>query len=202
MNKFDVREATVAALGKNKRPDCVEALNREFNNAVDTLGLSLREAFYYAEVTNFLKDHDGHNHLPELRDGLDTDEAIHADLQGDIDNNEYQDQPAYLLRWFDLVRTWDVPVTLAFTVALGASLEEWEDDNDIDEAEAIGKFNEIPGEDTRDSLLRKFYILRNEGNSVLKSVRTARDEVEEELRTKALFAALSTGFLGGGGLPN
>ena len=178
MNKFDVREATVAALSKEKKPDCVEALAHEFGYAVDTLGLSFREAYYYAEVTHFLKDHDGYNNLPELT-GEETDEAVRSIIQADIDDGKSAKEAGYLMRWYNLVRTWDTPVALAFSTAINAGMEEWEDDNDLDEATAIAAINQIPSEEIVDTMLLYFYTLRNEGNSVRASVRIAEKKTEE-----------------------
>jgi hypothetical protein len=187
MNKFDTREATVTYLTENKRPDCIAALVSEFDTALGK-GLSFREAYYYAEATHFLKDHDGHNNLPELREGLETDEGVRANIQADIDEGTHATEATSFLRWYDLVRTWEIPVTLAYTTALEASMIEWEDTNDLEEAEVIGQINDIPSEEIVDFLLREFYSLRNKGNSVRTSLREAKDRYEERAQLQALFA--------------
>ena len=200
MNKFDTKETTVKALTADKKPDCVIALTAEFEKGVSQ-GLTFRQAYYIASGQHFLNDHDGYNNLPELRDEYQTIEDIQDDLNKDIANPEYTDQATYLLRWFNFLSSSGLPVSLAFSIAAQASMEEYEDDNDFDEAEAIRRINTIPSEETKDDLLRRFYALRNEGNSVYASVRIAREEAEEEARMQSLFSLFSS-FGGGEGLIN
>lgn len=189
MNKYDKKETTIAALTKEKKPDCVAALIIEFDNAVER-GLSFREAYHYAEITHFLKDHDGQNYLPKLRPELDSDEAVIQSIENDINEETYKREAHYLLRWYNLIRSWNVPFEWAFTIALQASMEEWEDDNDLDEVDAIISIDEIEDESIRDSLLIKFYVARNEGNGVRASLRIAYDEINQEAKRKALIQFL------------
>jgi sulfur relay (sulfurtransferase) DsrC/TusE family protein len=196
MNKFDTREATVTYLTENKYMGCATALTAEFDAGLEK-GLTFREAYYYAETRHFLADHDGHDHLPELAGHLDSDEAVRADIQEDIDEGTHANEATSFLNWYNRVRSWDVPLELAYTTALEASMIEWEDNNDVDEAEVIASINEIPSEEVVDFLLREFYAKRNKGNSVRTSLREARDAYEERAQMQALFALFS-GALDGG----
>jgi hypothetical protein len=202
MNKFDTETTTRAYLVKNKRPSCVDALSMLFDAAL-AAGSSLREAYWYAEVTHYLNDHDGAANSIGSLTIEETDEvvkqAIVDALMESNDDGLAEDRIDLVMRWYDFFRTSGAPVALAFSMGTQAGQEEWEEGHDLDEAEAISKINEIPSEDVKDFILRRFYTLRNEGNSVRESLRTARNEAEERLQMEALFAMFSGR---GGGLAN
>jgi hypothetical protein len=200
MNKFETETTTREFLTRNKKPTCVDALSLLFDAAL-AAGSSLREAYWYAEVTHFLNDHDGAAQAEGSLTIEETDEvAKQAIVDGLMERNDdglAEDRIDGVIKWYDFFRASGAPVALAFTMGASAGKEEWEAANDLDEAEAISKINEIPSEDVKDQLLRRFYTLRNEGNSVRESLRTAREEAENSLRMEALVAALSSGLLGG-----
>ena len=200
--KYDTRETTVAALTKNKKPDCVTALTYEFDAAV-ARGLSFREATYFAETIHFLKDHDGHNNLPQLKQE-ETDESIIAGIEADFtaEDGKYKAQAEHLLRWFKLIRTWDVPVALALTTALAASQEEWEESNDLDEAEAIQQIEKIGDDQLKNQIFVDFYKERNAGNTVRSSLRTAKETAEQALELQLLLSLFSGGLSGNEGFLN
>lgn len=200
--KYDTRETAVASLTKNKKPDCVTALTAEFDAAV-ARGLSFREATYFAETTHFLRDHDGHNNLPQLKPG-ETEETIISGIEADFVTNdgEFKTQAESLLRWFKLIRTWDVPTELALTTALAASIEEYDDTNDLDEVEAIQTIEKIGDEQLKNQVFIAFYQERNAGNSVRASLRTAKEAAEEALQLQMLLSLFSGGLSGSEGFIN
>jgi hypothetical protein len=191
-NKYDTIESAAAALVEGKKPDCVIALNTLFYDAVENKGLSFREATVYAKTTHYLNDHDGYNHLPSLRIA-ETDEAVIENIENDIANGEFKVEAEYFLRWYKLIRTWGIPVAAAFAAALPASVEEFEDHYDLDEAEIIAKINELSSEEMKDSILRRFYTLRNAGESVRASIREAKAEAQEQLQVQLLQAIANLG---------
>lgn len=198
MNKFDTRDTAVAAMTKGKKPDCVTALTTGFDAAV-AKGLNFRQATYYAEALHFLNDHDGYNNLPQLKQD-ETDESIIAGIEADftVNDGEFKAQAELLLVWFRLIRTWEVPIALALTTALAASLEEWEDSNDLDEAEAIKIIEQIGDEDLKNQIFVAFYQERNAGNNVRVSLRTAKEAAEQALQLQALLALFGGGSDNGG----
>lgn len=205
MNKFDTKEATVTHLTRNKKPSCVDALTSLFERALSD-GFVLRDAYWYAEVKHFLNDHDGIANSIGTLDIEETDEVakqvIVDELMAANDDGLAEDRIDGLIKWYDFFRKHGAPVALAFQMGAEAGQEEWEDTHDADEAEAISRINEIPSEATKDFLLRRFYALRNEGNSVKKSLRKARDDAEEELIEKRQIAAFLSLFSALGGSNN
>jgi hypothetical protein len=200
MNKFATETTTREYLTKNKKPSCVDALTSLFNHALGQ-GLELRQAYWYAEVKHYLDDHDGAAKAEGSLIIEETDEVVKQTIVDELmalnSDGLAEDRIDLVIGWYDFFRTHGAPVALAFLMGTQAGQEEWEEGHDLDEAEAISKINEIPSDDLKDFLLRRFYTLRNEGNSVYESLRTAREEAEENLRREALFAALSSGLLGG-----
>ena len=198
--KFATESNTREYLTKNKKPSCVIALTSLFDQALRE-GATLPEAYWYAEVTHYLNDHDGAEKATGSLTIEETDEVVKQTIVDELmalnSDGLAEDRIDIVIRWYDFFRSHGAPVALAFSMGTNAGQDEWEADHDLDEAEAIGKINEIPSEDVKDFILRRFYTLRNEGETVRESLRTARDEAEERLRMEALFAALSGGLLGG-----
>lgn len=207
-SKFETVATTLNALTHNKRPDCVEALTREFNFALGE-GFGQREAYYYAEVTHFLNDHDGANNSPSL-EIEETDEAVRPyiveTLLSKNDDGKAEDRIDVVIKWYDLVRSWGVPVALALSTAATAGQDEWEEANDLDEAEAIRQLEGIPADDEetaefKSATITRFYALRNSGESVRDALRTAITEAREAIERRAFLELLSAG-LGGRGYVN
>lgn len=199
MNYFDNETTTLEHLTKNKKPDCVTALKAGYDLARSE-GLGFREAYYKAELTHFVNDHDGANNPPELTIPT-TDEAVRHAIVTDVkDTEDGKAVGALLLKWYDLFRSWDIGVALSFTSAISAGREEWEDTHDLDEAEGISALNEIPDENLKDVALTAFYSSRNKGASVYASLRTAKEELERA-QLLSLLGSLGAG-LGGRGLLN
>jgi hypothetical protein len=200
MNKFATETTTREYLTKNKKPSCVDALSMLFDAAL-AAGSSLREAYWYAEVTHFMNDHDGAAKSEGSLIIEETDEVVKQTIVDELmalnSDGLAEDRVDLVIRWYDFFRASGAPVALAFSMGTQAGQEEWEEGHDLDEAEAISKINEIPSDDLKDFLLRRFYTLRNEGETVRESLRTAREEAEDHIRREALFAALSSGLLGG-----
>lgn len=203
-SKFETVATTLNALTFNKKPSCVEALTSGFNVALDK-GLSNREAYYYAEITHFLNDHDGANNGPTL-DIPETDDAVRqyiVEVLMEKDNDgKAEDRIDVVIKWYDLALTWGAPIALAFTTAAQAGQEEWEDANDLDEAEALTQLDTLPVDDEESELLKnktitRFYALRNAGENVRNSLRTAINEARQEIEMKVFLEMLSAG-LGGG----
>jgi hypothetical protein len=202
MNKFDTETTTRQYLVRNKKPSCVDALTSLFNHALGQ-GLGLREAYWYAEVSHFLTDHDGAEKSIGSLTIEETDEVVKQTIVDELmalnDDGLAEDRIDLVIGWYDFFRTHGAPVALAFSMGTTAGQEQWEESHDLDEAEAISKINEIPSDDLKDFILRRFYTLRNQGETVRESLRTARDEAEERLQMEALFAMFSGR---GGGLAN
>lgn len=201
MNKFDQAATTIAALTKNKKPECVSALTSLFDTAVVD-GHSFREAFWKADLLHFLEDHDGYNHLPQLTIPTDAPTVRQAIIDAIMATNETnddgktEDRLDYIIRWFDLLISWGAPAELALTIAPRAGQEEWEDvpANDMDETLALTKIHEIPSEKARDFFLSAFQDLRGEGNSVWASLRDAHDATEDFMRLEKLRAIFGGGL--------
>ena len=197
MNSFDNEATTLEYLTNNKRPDCVTALETEFRLAVSE-GLGFREAYYKAQLTHFVNDHDGANNGPGLTIP-ETDEAV-LDAIWEGANDEKATMMASIFeKWYALFRSWNFGVSLSFSFAVFAGREEWEDNNDLDEAEGIRILNKLPEGELKDVALTAFYTSRNNRASVYASLRQAKDEAtaeSERAALKALFRILGEGIGG------
>lgn len=193
MSKYDTEATTIAALTENKKPDCVEALTFEFQDARARLGLSLRESYYYAEAIHFLKDHDGINSQPEVREEYQSEDVIRASLQNDIDTDNHRGEAELWLRWYNTLLSWDVPFDLAFTMAAEAAEEEWNETHDLDEAVAIAQLQDVRTggdkdlEELKETTIKHFYSLRNQGVSVRESLEQARAQAAHAAQLLLLF---------------
>jgi hypothetical protein len=195
MSKFDTEETAITSLIENKKPDCVEALEKGFWQNRQA-GLDIREAYYKAQYDHFLNDHDGVQFSPKLTIP-ETDESIRqALIEGGMENNEdgkAEDRIDVLIRWYDFFRALGGTLALAFRAAVEAGQVEWDDFNSLDEAEAISKLNDIPSEKLKDVALKAFYIERNKGNNVNASLRKAVEKAREALGIASLMEMLSGG---------
>jgi hypothetical protein len=201
MNKFDTETTTLNALTRRKRPDCVSALTELFHSARKE-GLGLREAYWYAETTHFLRDHEGHLHGPEL-DFEQTDEAarqvIINELMARNSDGLAEDRVDLAITWYERFRSWGAGVALAFSNAAKAGQEEWESTHDLPESDAVKKIHEAAsGNDPatveiRELLLKIFYGARRAGETVYASLDIARQEAEELLMLRALLAGTGIG---------
>jgi hypothetical protein len=205
-SKYSTEATALTALIKNKKPDCVDALERGFWQARGE-GLGIRESSEKAELLHFIHDHDGLNHGGELDDDVTTDEQVYAHLEkiaaeavelGD-NADEVSTMNDTFRYWYDLYRSWGGDVFLSYTGASTTSKAIYEEAHDLDEAEAITKINEVPSERLKDLILREFYSQRNGGETVIESLRRAQGKAEETLFTEMLFSALGGGNVLGGG---
>lgn len=197
MNKFDTETTALAALTKNKKPDCVTALTALFRT-YRAKGTGIREAHYQAEIVHFLDDHDGNLHSPRPK-FEENDQAAHQTiinlLMGSNSDGLAEERIDRVLYWYELVRTWGANVGLAFTTSVQISREEWDETHDMDEAEAIKTLEGLPAEDDDETFIKEatfktFYSLRNEGNSVRYSLRAALDEAQKALEFAVLMSSL------------
>lgn len=203
-SKFETVATTLDALTDEKKPSCVEALTREFYAGLEK-GLSNREAYYYAEVTHFLRDHDGVNNGPSLDDlGLDvqeTDEAIKQYVVDTLmpanDDGKAEERVDVVIKWYDLIRSWGAPVALAFNIGSEVAQDEWEEANDLDEAFAIEQLNLLPTEGDKQAqaiksdAITRFHVLRNEGNGVRASLRIVLQEAQDALEWANFLSSLA-----------
>lgn len=198
MNKFDTTETTIATLTDSKKPDCVVALTNLFYAAQDE-GLNNREAYWKAELTHLIDDHDGLSLLPrtgfklkdddEVRQGV-IDSLMHSDADGTAD-----EKIDIVLKWYTLCRAWGGDVYLSFRMGIMAGEQEWNDTHDMDEADAIAYLNTVSGntkseEMFKDALLKTFYDLRNKGNSVRESVVKTFEEANRAILLKMAMSSI------------
>lgn len=205
MNKFDTTETTVAALTENKKSNCVVALTIGFY-AAQAEGLSNREAYWKAEFTHFIQDHDGLSHSPDdfdLKDDEQVQQSVIDTLMetGDEDGKA-EDRIDTVMKWYNFFRALGGDVYLSYRMSVTAGQEEWEDNNDLDEATAISTLETIPAESELDEELKSatikiFYSERNKGNSVRGSLREALTQVKEAIELQMLFSSIDgSGDLG------
>jgi len=202
MNKFDNLSTTLEALTKNKKPDCITALTREFNFFRGE-GYDLRQSYHLAELSHFMKDHEGHNYLPKLTIQNDDETVRAAALEAIMDRNDdgkAEDRADVYFKWYDLFRKLEFPVSLSFKAAHEAARDEWDDTNDMDEAKAVQDINQITlglDDELKDATFKTFYSLRNEGNNVRSSIRQALEQLQQAMLYQSLLSGIS-GRLGGG----
>jgi len=188
-NKFETIPTTLNALIDSKKPDCVEILTNLFNDGLDK-GFSNHEAYVYAEAIHFVRDHNGAaSHPPLTVEETDASvkKLINDELLNRNDDGLAQARIDLVTKWYDLVRSWDIPVAISFSTAIRVGQEEWEFTHDLDEAEAVAMIEKLELHDeVKDFLFKSFYAARNSGESVLNSLRTAKEETIQFAQKRAL----------------
>lgn len=197
MNKFDHRDTALHNLIDNKNLTCAAALEDEFDSAL-LEGEDIRGAYTKAIVFHLLKDHDAADKYENTLTIPETDEAVVAEITRAInevnDDGLAQDRINLVVGWYERIRSWGVPVAVAYSIAAAAGQEEWEDEHDMDEAEAIKHLDGIPSNASDSALkeltIKTFYAERNKGNNVLSSLRKAVDRGQQALQDQLFYNLL------------
>jgi hypothetical protein len=166
----------------HKKPDCVEALEREFWQALN-VGLNYMEAYFYAELTHAIRDHEALNHEETLEDRglyLSTDDDVYAYsangvLESAAKGEDSQHLADAFVHWYDRYRSWGGDIFLSYYGAARIVTEIWEEESDANEAEAIDVMETNLPAELLDIALAAFRSTRARGETVRASARAARD---------------------------
>lgn len=195
-HKFDKENTAIAALIKDKNTDCVDALEKGFWQARST-GLGIREAYNKSQFVHYINDHDGLNHEDTLDHNITNDEQVYSyqdKISKEAVNKGDKADEVDLLKtsffyWYNLHRSWGGDVYLSYVGAAKIVTELYEEIHDLDEAEAIAHINEIPHGTIKNLMRSKFNDLRNEGETVRKSLRLANESAKIQLFKEILFSS-------------
>lgn len=202
MSVYDNEATALTDLTKNKKPDCVEALERLFWQARGE-AFGIREAWKFAEFTHFIQAHDGLNHGETLsvdeNTTLTTDEEVKKFIADSIpqatemgdDEDEVKRFAGKFIYWYDLYRSWGGDVFLSYEGAVQNVDEIASEENDLDLTETRKQVEEkFPIDELKDEAIKTF----DDAIAAGYTVRQAYDQTKQLVLggLGSLFASLAS----------
>jgi hypothetical protein len=188
--KFEIETLAAASLIENKRPDCVDALEKLFWIHRGE-GLDIRESYEKAIFLHFLSDHNEFaSDDPDFQ--LRTDEDVRMFSQEGLNESlaagetDGEELIGVFTHWYDLYRSWGGSVFHSYAGSTRVLTEIYDEAHDLDETETREHFAGFPNKDIRAIALLTFQSYLDKGETVRKSAERTVEDLKEYLLKKQL----------------